>query len=779
MILFRRAAGAAVCVLIALCSAPLHGQGSLSDYERAAKIFVGDYQKLVVGGEVDAHWLHGGDSFWYRTAAAEGRKFILVDAAAGTRTAAFDHDRLAAALSDAAGADFDGRRLPFDTIVFSIEGDSIDFDAAGKKWCCTLDQYKCFPVGEAHKPDGKEKGRLKKPDEPPENGFSPDGLWQYFTKAHNLHVRRVRSKTEYQLTTDGKEAHSYLWPVWSPDSERIVVHRTEWGANRKMHMIRSSDDDHQQHLRPRVESHVYALPGDALDRSEIWILDLSRKPEPAKLDDFEDGKRRFPKCPAVKAAIDRIDWGGAPRLHWSADGRRFIFVKTDRGYQRVRVIEVDAASGRTRTLIDETSETFVDPHKKVFHILEETGAILWASERGGWNHLYLVDSASGAVRAQITRGAWAVRSVERVDEARREIWFTAGGREPDQSPYHVHHYLVDFDGKNLVRLTGGDGTHAIAWSPDRRYIVDTYSRVDLAPVVNLRRAADGALICALERADTSGLLEAGWTVPVPFSAKGRDGETDIFGALFFPSHLDRKKKYPLIEEVYAGPQGAFAPTSFSVRRRVQALAELGFVVAQVDGMGTSHRSKAFHDVCFKNLADGGFADRIAWIRAAAEQYRFIDIDRVGIYGYSAGGYNAARALIAHNDFYRAAIALAGNHDHRTDKVWWNELWMGYPVGEHYAAQSNVVDARKLDGALLLVHGEMDRNVNLSASTMQFVDALVKANKDFEMLILPGCGHNLGGAYPTRRCWDFFVRHLMRKEPPSFSPRELQKGGGSK
>jgi len=771
MILFRRAA---VSVLLALCCAPLLAQGSLSDYERAAKVFGGENDSLVTGGKVDAHWLQGGDRFWYRTTTGGGKEFIVVDAIAGTRAAAFDHDRLAAALSDATGNDYVGRNLPFDRIVFSIKGDSIDFDAAGKKWCCTFDNYTCFAVGEVPTPAEKKKAAWKRPEDPPEKGLSPDGLWQFFTKDHNLHVRRVRSKTEYQLTTDGCEGHSYLWPVWSPDSERIVAYRTEWGANRKMHMIRSREDD--QHLRPRVESHVYALPGDVVDRSEIWIFDLSRKPEPPKPDDFENGKRRFPKCPAVRADIDRIDWGGAPVLHWSADGSRFIFVKTDRGYQRVRVVDVDAASGRTRTIIDERSETFVDPHKRVFHILADTGAILWASERDGWNHLYLIDSASGAVRGQITRGAWAVRSVERVDEARREIWFTAGGREPGQSPYHVHHYVVDFDGEKLVPLTEADGTHTIAWSPDRRYIIDTYSRVDLAPVVELRRAADGALIGVLERADTSRLVAAGWTAPLPFCAKGRDGETDIFGALFFPSHLDRTAKYPLIEEVYAGPQGAFGPTKFSVRRRAQALAELGFVVVQVDGMGTSYRSKAFHDVCYKNLADGGFADRIAWIRAAAARCPFVDLDRVGIYGFSAGGYNAARALIAHNDFYSAAIALAGNHDHRTDKVWWNELWMGYPLGDHYAAQSNTLNATRLDGALLLVHGEVDRNVNMSASTMQFVDALVKADKDFEMLILPGHGHNLGGAYPTRQCWNFFVRHLMGKEPPPFGLGRSAKEG---
>jgi len=778
MIPSRYRTAALFCSLFVLLCSSLEAQGTLSDYERAAKVFHGDYEMLVVGGKVDARWLPEVDRFWYVAGTPGGKRFFLVDAARGTRTEAFDHSRLAAALSKAAESVFSSDDLPFDRIVFSLKGDSIDFDAAGKRWCCTLEDYHCFPVGEAAERKGKTDGQRKKPGEAPEKGLSPDGLWQVFDKDHNLHVRRLRSENEYQLTTDGKAGHSYLWPVWSPDSERIVACLTEWGANKKMHTIRSVEYGLPKE-RPVAESQVYPLPGDRVDRSEVWIFDLSRKPEPARPDELRDGKRRFPKCAAVKVDVDPIDWGGAPELHWSADLTRFTFVKTDRGYQRVRVFEVDAATGKARTIIDEKSDTFIDPHKRVFHILEETGAILWASERDGWNHLYLVDSASGAVRQQVTRGAWAVRTVERVDEARQEIWFSAGGREPGQSPYYLHHYTVDFDGRNLVRLTEGDGTHEIAWSPDGAYVIDTFSRVDRAPAVNLRRAKDGSLVCALEQADVSALLDAGWTVPIPFSAKGRDGETDINGVIFAPSHLDREKKYPLIEEVYAGPQGSFAPTSFGVKRRQQALAELGFVVVQADGMGTSHRSKAFHDLCHKNLADGGFADRISWIHSAAKEYPFIDLERVGIYGFSAGGYNAAWALIDHHDFYKTAIALAGNFDHRADKAWWNELWMGYPLGEHYASQSAVENAGRLQGKLLVVHGETDQNVNMSASAMRFVNALIQADREFEMLILPGFGHNLGSGYPAERCWDFFVRHLMGREPPRFSLLEWRQGFGGK
>jgi dipeptidyl aminopeptidase/acylaminoacyl peptidase len=427
------------------------------------------------------------------------------------------------------------------------------------------------------------------------------------------------------------------------------------------------------------------------------------------------------------------------------------------------VVAVDAETGRASTLIEEVPETFVCYSSKTFYRrLEETNEILWMSERDGWNHLYLFDSETGALKNQVTQGEWVVRKVDRVDSEKREIWFQAGGLHPDQDPYQVHYARVRFDGTELVCLTEGDGTHRVEYSPNGRYLIDTYSRVDLPPVRELRRVQDGSLVMALEEANVSALREAGWQAPERFVATGRDGETPIYGIIHKPSNFDPNKRYPVIEKIYAGPHAAHVPKSFSTGG--SQIAELGFIVVQIDGMGTSHRSKAFHDVCWQNIGDAGFPDRVRWIKAAAESRPWMDLSRVGIYGGSAGGQNAMRALIAHHDFYHVAVADCGCHDNRMDKIWWNEQWMGYPIGEHYAASSNVDQAHRMEGKLMLIVGELDTNVD-PASTMQVVDALIKADKDFNLVVIPGAGHGAAGtAYGRRRQRDFFVRHLLGVEP---------------
>jgi dipeptidyl-peptidase-4 len=431
----------------------------------------------------------------------------------------------------------------------------------------------------------------------------------------------------------------------------------------------------------------------------------------------------------------------------------------------MRVVAVDATTGEASAVVDEVSKTFIDyAHKHYLHWLPATDELIWMSERDGWNHLYLYDTKTGKVKHQMTKGEWAVRGVDRIDEKARRVWFHAGGIDPKQDPYHVHYAHVGFDGSGLVRLTEGDGTHAITHSPDGKHLIDTYSRVDLAPVTELRRSADGKLVRVLEKADTSALDATGWKPPVRFVAKGRDGKTDIWGVIIRPTNYDPKKKYPVIEDIYAGPQSAFVPKRFQPHYHSQTIGELGFIVVKMDGMGTSHRSKAFHDVCWKNLADSGLPDRIAWIKAAAKKYPEMDLTRVGIYGGSAGGQSSTRALLAHGDFYKVGVSDCGCHDNRVDKIWWNELWMGWPVGPHYREQSNATNAGKLTGKLLLVVGEMDRNVD-PASTMQVVAALVRANKDFDLLVLPGVGHGAAETpYGQRRRQDFFVRHLLGVEP---------------
>jgi dipeptidyl aminopeptidase/acylaminoacyl peptidase len=397
--------------------------------------------------------------------------------------------------------------------------------------------------------------------------------------------------------------------------------------------------------------------------------------------------------------------------------------------------------------------------------LEDSNELIWMSERDGWNHLYLYDTAAGQVKNQITKGEWVVRGVDRVDDEKRQIWFRAGGIRPGQDPYYIHYARINFDGTGLTIFTEGNGNHQALFSPDGKYLVDTWSRVDMAPVVEVRNSADGKKVLELERGDMSALVASGWQIPERFVAKARDGATDIYGVVFRPTNFEPAKKYPVVEQIYAGPQGSFVPKAFSAAHGPQSMAELGFILVQIDGMGTNNRSKAFHDVCWKNLADAGFPDRILWMKAAAAKYPYMDLTRVGIYGGSAGGQNAVGGLLLHPDFYKVGAADCGCHDNRMDKVWWNEQWMGYPVGPHYAEQSNVTLAPRLKGKLLLIVGELDTNVD-PASTMQVVKALIKANKDFDLLVVPGGGHGAGGSpYGRRKQRDFFVRNLLHVEPP--------------
>jgi dipeptidyl aminopeptidase/acylaminoacyl peptidase len=429
----------------------------------------------------------------------------------------------------------------------------------------------------------------------------------------------------------------------------------------------------------------------------------------------------------------------------------------------LRILAVDAQSGAVKPIVDEHSDTFIDySGKMISDYLEDTGEIIWASERDGWNHLYLYDARAGLVKNQITRGNWVVRGVESTDKPSRQIWIQAGGIRPEQDPYYVQLCRVNFDGSGLTVLTEGDGTHETQFSPDRRYFIDTWSRVDLPPINALRRASDGRLVCKLEEADASQLAAIGWQMPERFAAKGRDGLTDIYGVIWRPKDFDPAKKYPVIEDIYAGPHDFFTPKNFRASYSQQKLADHGFVVVQMDGMGTSGRSKKFHDVCWKNLGDAGFPDRILWIKAAAAKHPFMDLSRVGIYGTSAGGQNALRGMLDHGDFYQVGVSDSGCHDNRMDKIWWNEQWMGWPVDESYARSSNVRDAAKLQGKLLLMVGEMDRNVDPS-STMQVVNALIKADKDFELLYMPGAGHGVARTpYGARRLEEFFVRNFLGK-----------------
>lgn len=520
--------------------------------------------------------------------------------------------------------------------------------------------------------DAKPAPPLEPATAAPPGTISPDGHWSARLRDNNVWLRKLatrkadsdESKTadspdaenpdEIALSSDGTAEDPYQGPlVWSPDSSKLLALQVRPAQQHTVYLIESSPSDQVQ---PKLHTLDYLKPGDAIAHPRPRLFDVA-------------SRRGVPISDELFARPWSID-----HLRWDNDSRRFTFLYNQRGHQALRVIAVDAESGSASTVIDEASPTFIEYNAKLFYRpIDQTGEILWMSERDGWNHLYRYDPASTELK-QITRGQWVVRRVEHVDAEKRQIWFYAGGVRSEQDPYYLHLCRINFDGEAFTVLTQADGTHEIEFSPDRRYFLDRWSRVDQPPIVELRRSDDGGLLCEVERADTHSLLATGWTVPERFAAPGRDGETEVYGIIIRPSNFDEAKKYPVVEQIYAGPHGAHVPKVFGTLVAQHALAELGFIVVQIDGMGTNWRSKAFHDVCWRNLADAGFADRIAWLKAASAARPWVDLSRVGVYGGSAGGQNAVRALLDHHEFYKVAVADCGCHDNRMDKIWWNELW---------------------------------------------------------------------------------------------------------
>lgn len=650
--------------------------------------------------------------------------------------------------------DRQGKRKPYTTIAAGENYKQHTF--AGHVWLIlnpageAMEVYEADPASPLVSVDGKRSWRLPaesgEQEQQQHSDKSPDGRFMALVRDHQLCVRDHESGEVVQLSASADENHFYADKqfFWSPDSRYLVALQVRPGEAREIAFIESSPADQ---LQPKLHKVPYTKPGDRIRVETPRLFDLKQQQQIL-----------------LDASLYDTPWS-VSRFRWKPDSSEFTFLYNERGHQTIRVIGINPRDGMARTIINEQADTFIDYTRKVYcRHLPESDEIVWMSERDGWNHLYLYDAASGAVKHQLTSGQWVVRGVDRVDVEKRQIWFRASGIVPDQDPYYVHHCRVDLDGKNLVILTEGDGTHSVSYSPNRKYLVDRYSHADQPEVTTVRRVSDGQLVCELEVGDDSDLRATGWQPAEPFVAKGRDGETNIYGLIYRPSNFNPDKRYPVIEKIYAGPHGSFVPKDYQPANRMQALAELGFIVVQIDGMGTSNRSKAFHDVCWKNLGDSGFPDRRLWLEAAAKKYPQLDLSRVGIYGGSAGGQSTLRALLAYGDFYHVGVADCGCHDNRMDKIWWNEQWMGWPIGPHYAEQSNVTQAHKLQGKLLLIVGELDRNVD-PASTMQVVDALVKADKDFDLLVIPGAGHGAGSSeYGLRRTRDFFVRHLLGVEP---------------
>jgi dipeptidyl aminopeptidase/acylaminoacyl peptidase len=747
------------CWLAMLGATVCCAQVTKDDYARAAAL--GDkYKNLTVDIAERPTWVEGEDVLLYSKTVPGGRTFFLVDAQTQQKQAAFDQSQLAKALGNASHHEVKPLELPFREAKLVNHRKTLEFSIGYDPWRCDLTAYTCKPRREPYDPEdpNREAPSLNSADRVK---ASPDKKWEAIIENYNLILRSPDHKQRIVLSTDGSEGDYYDFEsiVWSPDSNSVVAYRVRPGYKRFVQYIQSSPSTQLQPLYPKLQ---YTKPGDVLDLQQPVLFQIATKRELPVSNDL------FPNPFELSTA------------RWWTDSRGFTFEYNQRGHQVYRVIDVDAKTGTARALIEEQSKTFIDYRPLVFnqtdtgkefrHDIADGKEVIWLSERDGWAHLYLYDGTTGRVKNQITKGEWVVRAVNRVDDDKQQIWFEASGMKAGEDPYFTHAYRINFDGSGLTPLTQGPGYHDVEYSEDGKYYADLVSTETDAPFLTLYRTEGNAKVAELERGNIDKLLAAGWHAPEMFSAKGRDGKTDIWGVIYKPAHFDPNKRYPVVEDIYAGPQGSFVPHRFSTRS--EPLTELGFVVVQIDGMGTNNRSKAFHDVAFKNLKDAGFPDRILWHKAYAAQHPWYDISRVGIFGTSAGGQNAMGALLFYPDFYKAAVSNSGCHDNRMDKIWWNEQWMSWPIGPQYSESSNVDNAWRLQGHLMLVVGEMDNNVD-PASTFQVADRLEKANKFFDLLYVPGGGHGAGGSYGQRKLQDFFVHYLLRQEPPAWNAEPAQ------
>ena len=711
---------------------------------------------------INPQWANDNSHFWYRNTLAGGTsEYILVDLVEGTRMPAFNQELLAAAINTSGVAKMQAGKLSLNQLQFELKKNLVYFRIGNQhlRWHRAKNQLDKIDATSLPKIKSRNKDDQPEQSKPanrdirpyrPSRHISPDEKWKAFIKDHNLYIQQVSGGEEIALSSDGKPENGYQAPFWSPNSKTLIAFRVEPGKIGDVHLLESSP---REAGRAKLQTRRYALPGDKFTAHELNWFDIERKTQ-------------------TKPQVGIIDFRG-PALKWTPDGRYCRYQKIDRGHQRFRIIELDMFTGKHRDIIDEVSQTFIwTEHAKDLGVplvnwLRKSEEIIHISERDGWRHLYLVDIATGKIRNRITGGEYVVRYVDRIDEDKRQVWFRASGKNPGQDPYLMHYYRVNFDGTGFTALTEGNGWHNIHYSPDQRFIIDSYSRVDMAPVHELRRVSNGKLVCTLEKADTSELSKEGWSPPEVFSAKGRDGKTDIWGIVCRPKDFDPKKKYPVLEDMYAGPHDSYTPKQFSAGRRYSSWTDMGFIVIKMDGMGTANRSKAFHDVCWQNLKDSGFPDRILWHKAYAKANPWYDISRVGIYGGSAGGQSSTAALLFHPEFYKVAVSSCGCHDNRMDKSSWNEQWMGYPVGPQYSESSNIDNAHRLQGRLLLIVGELDKNVP-PESTYRLVDALIKAKKDFDFIMVPGGGHGGGGHHGHRRRQDFFRKHLLGIEAPNYN-----------
>lgn len=763
-----------IASLTMLVAAPLLAQ---PNYSRAEQLLSWNTDKLVSGDQVNPQWMRDGNRFWYRNKTADGAEFVLIDPVANSRRLLFDHMRLAVAMSTAGDTAFDGKRLPFNTFKFTNDGDNeneIEFNTGKRRFVCNITSYRCT-VGDTLRSDQPYV-------------LSPDKKLEAFVHNYNLYVRSRGGTDSTQLTTDGVQWFSYglaekrpfetfrpqgaRRPIvrWSPDSKKLVVYRVDERNVGHMHYLSMTSQ------RVRHFSQPYALPGDSIvPYPHLYVVDVATK--------------KIVEAKVAPRPAQLGTGGSAVDSAWSEASDKVHIAFQTRGSKSAYLGEINANTGDFRVIARDTTKTYTeisnpqDPSS--WYVTKDGKDAFWWSERDGWGHLYRFDATGvasitstdgdGSIsmapepKAQLTSGAWQIGRISYVDETMKQIYFTGRGREGFL--YYPKLYRMGFDGSNVTVMTPEDGFHQISFSPSGKYFVDTYSRIETPPVSVLRATATGAVVRKLEEADISRLKAIGWRPGQVFSVKARDGVTDIYGVLYLPPNIDSTKKYPIISHIYPGPQvGSVGQWNFKNGGEQFSLAELGFVVIQLDHMGTPLRSKAFHDNYYGNFGDNGLPDHITAIKQLASRYPFIDVDRVGIFGHSGGGFASTDAILRYPEFFKVAVSGAGNHDNRSYNIGWAEKYQGLMVRDtvkktdNFETSANKTMAKNLRGHLLLMHGDMDDNVH-PANTIQVVDELIKANKTFDLIIAPNRAHGLNEPYFIRRRWDYFVQYLLGVTPP--------------
>ena len=755
----QHVARVATIVTLVVSPAAVWAQGTLADYQRAEKMLAAAVNPLVVGGSVNATWL-ADDRFTYRSTIADGFEFLVVDPVKKTKTRAFDHERLGAALARASGATIDAKKLPFATFALTTDGANVSFDYAGKHYTCDAKGASCTGVDTARDPNAV---------------VSPDGTRAVFRKDWNLWVRDLTSKTERPLTTDGEPNFGYAtdnagWVhsdraivLWSPDSKKVATFQQDDRKVGDWYLVETKVG------HPVLQQWKYPLPGDE-------VVSMIHR---VTIDTDTGVVTRFKMPPDFHRAMLGDDFD-VDDMNWSPDASQLAFVSTGRDHKTATVRVADTATGVVRTVFEEAEKTHFEAPAG-WRVLWGSNEILWNSQRDDWSQLYLYDLTNGRLKNQVTTGAGPVMRIVRVDDKARTVTYMANGREKGQDPYFAHLYRVGFDGKGAVSLTPEDGHHAVQMSTTGKFAIDIASAPDRAPEAVLRDAA-GAVVMPIEKADTTKLVAAGWKAPIPFTVTARDGKTDLYGLMYRPSTFDASKKYPIINYAYPGPQtGSVGSRAFSpARGDNQALAELGFIVVSIDGMGTPGRSKSFHDTWYGAMGrDNTLPDQVEGMKQLAAKYPWIDIDKAAMWGHSGGGFITADAMFRYPDFFKVGISESGNHDQRLYEDDWGERYQGllHRLGgghtgtgnepmDSYDAEANQTLAKNLKGKLFLLHGLMDDNVP-PQNTLVVVEALIKANKDFDLLLLPSQRHGYGidGPYVMRRRWDYFVKNLLGVDPP--------------